>query len=78
MRVFQMLEEKAPAPEYGTYQYSALADNMGIGMRCAVACVQRAGSAHAEPVPIEGEYRPCHRAYRCAMPIGERAAARSA
>jgi hypothetical protein len=44
MRVFQMLEEKAPAPEYGTYQYSALADSMGIGMHSAAACLQRPGS----------------------------------
>ena len=34
-----MLEEKAPAPEYGTYQYSALADSMGIGMAYVVCCV---------------------------------------
>jgi hypothetical protein len=26
-----MLSDKAPAPEYGTYQYSALSDSMGIG-----------------------------------------------
>jgi hypothetical protein len=27
-----MLEDKAPAPEYGTYAYSALADSMGLGV----------------------------------------------
>ena len=27
-----MLEDKAPAPQYGTYAYSALADSMGLGV----------------------------------------------
>jgi hypothetical protein len=32
-----MLEDKAPAPEYGTYAYSALADSMGLGV-CDERC----------------------------------------